>query len=104
MSAARGIRVPACVALLAAAALLAGALAAPATPEAEPLKPRPPAADGSTPMDEPLRLLTRARQAFAAVRDYSCDFIRRERLRGQMQPDQFMRMKVRTEPFAVHLR
>src|SRR5262245_32115604 len=65
----------------------------------------PPAAgEAPTAMDEPLRLLERARKGFEQVKDYTCDFIKRERIRGEMQPDQFMRMKVRTKPFYVHLR
>src|SRR5262245_24378964 len=61
-------------------------------------------ADDPSPMDEPIRLLERARKAFAHVKDYTCDFVKRERIRGELQPDQFMRMKVRTKPFSVHLK
>jgi hypothetical protein len=38
------------------------------------------------------------------VRDYTCLFIKRERLRGQLQPDNLIDMKVRTQPFSVYLR
>lgn len=93
MQAAHKVRVPGVVWCL--ATLLAGVLTATATPSS-------PA--GSMPMDEPLRLLERAQKAFRGVRDYACDFIKRERIRGELQPHQFMRMKVRTEPFSVHLK
>src|SRR5262245_15458494 len=64
----------------------------------------PPANEAPTAMDEPLRLLERARKGFEHVKDYTGDFIKRERIRGEMQPDQFIRMKVRTKPLSVHLR
>jgi hypothetical protein len=64
----------------------------------------PPRADGSLAMDAPLRLLADARQAFQGVQDYSCLLIKRERVRGQMQADQVISMKVRNQPFSVALR
>lgn len=57
----------------------------------------------SLPLDEPLRLLEQARRTYAGVRDYSCLLITRERVKGQMQPDQLISMKVRAKPFSVHL-
>jgi hypothetical protein len=64
----------------------------------------PPTADGSSAMDAPLRLLGEAREAFRGVRDYSCLLIKRERIRGQLQADQVIVMKVRSQPFSVYLR
>jgi hypothetical protein len=55
-------------------------------------------------MDEPLRLVTEASHVFARVYDYSCVFVKRERLRDQLQPDQVMDMKVRNQPLSVYLR
>ncbi len=63
-----------------------------------------PAADSGNPMDEPLRLLAQARENFAKVRDYSCTMIKRERLNGQLSPDNIILMKVRNQPFSVYLR
>jgi hypothetical protein len=63
-----------------------------------------PAAPAQTsPMDEPLRLLGAARQAYADVRDYTCLLIKRERMQGQLQPDHLITMRVRTQPFSVYL-
>lgn len=64
-------------------------------------------ADPVTPsgsMTEPLRLIERAQQKFAEVQDYTCDFIKRERVGNALQEPQFVRMKVRHKPFSVHLR
>jgi hypothetical protein len=58
----------------------------------------------TTPMDQPVRLLAEAKQSFQGVRDYTCLFIKRERLRGQLQADNLIEMKVRNQPFSVYLR
>jgi hypothetical protein len=58
----------------------------------------------SNPMDVPLRLVAEASVAYKGVRDYSCLFVKRERLRGQLQPENLIAMKVRTQPFSVYLR
>jgi Protein of unknown function (DUF1571) len=70
-----------------------------------PPEPKPvpkPGADAS-PMDEPLRLLAAARKAFDEVNDYTCLLIKRERIDGQVLPDNVMQMKFRKEPFSVGL-
>jgi uncharacterized protein DUF1571 len=64
----------------------------------------PPPADKVSAMDEPLRLLAEARKAFQDVRDYTCVLIKKERLRGVMQPDNVVSMKVRNRPFSIYLR
>jgi hypothetical protein len=55
-------------------------------------------------MDEPLRLLAEARNAYKEVRDYTCVLVKKERMRGQLQPENVISMKVRCEPFSVYLR
>jgi Protein of unknown function (DUF1571) len=65
--------------------------------------PPPAAPDGPSPMDEPLRLIGAARESFRGVRDYSCQLTKRERLRGQLQPENVIAMKVRNQPFSVCL-
>ncbi len=55
-------------------------------------------------MDVPLRLIADARQSYQAVQDYTCTFIKRERLGTQVQPEQLIAMKVRTQPFSVYMR
>src|SRR5215831_5184205 len=63
----------------------------------------PPQVASASPMDEPLRLLAEARKAFQDVRDYTCVMIKKERLRGVMQPDNVVKMKVRNQPFSIYL-
>ncbi|MHB1424421.1 MAG: DUF1571 domain-containing protein [Gemmataceae bacterium] len=82
-----------------------------APPPAQPPAPQPmppaaataPAAAAS-PMDEPLRLIREAQQAYQNVRDYTCLLVKRERVNGALPPDNVMEMKVRTQPFSVYLR
>lgn len=54
--------------------------------------------------DQSMRLIAEARQAFQGVRDYSCLFIKRENVNGQLQPENWMTMKVRNQPFSVALK
>jgi hypothetical protein len=55
-------------------------------------------------LDQPLRILAEARESYRGVRDYTCLFIKKERLRGQLQPDHLIAMRVRTQPFSIYLR
>ena len=64
----------------------------------------PPAPAAASPLDQPLQLLANARQAYQGVRDYTCLFIKREQVNGQMQPENVMAMKVRVQPFSVYFR
>jgi len=57
-----------------------------------------------TALDVPLQLIGTARQAYQGVHDYQCLFVKRERIRGQLQPENLIEMKVLTEPFSVYLR
>jgi hypothetical protein len=59
---------------------------------------------GSAPsMEVPLRLIAEARQSYRAITDYTCLFIKREQIRGQLQAENLISMKVRTQPFSVYL-
>jgi hypothetical protein len=60
--------------------------------------------ESASPLDEPLRLIGEARKSYAEVRDYTCILIKKETMRGQMQPESVVVMKVRNEPFSVYLR
>ncbi|HJT78291.1 MAG TPA: DUF1571 domain-containing protein [Gemmataceae bacterium] len=88
------------VALLA----LAVAVLAQAPPAGRDARIPPPAAGAPSAMDEPLRLAHLARQSYQQVQTYTCLLIKRERLRGQLEPDHLIRMRVRTQPFSVYLR
>lgn len=58
----------------------------------------------TTSLETPLRLIGEARNSYSRITDYQCLFIKRERLRGQLQAENVTVMKVRTEPFSVYLR
>jgi hypothetical protein len=75
----------------------------PPAPQAAP--PATPPAATASPMDEPLRLIHEAQQAYQNVRDYTCLLVKRERINGALAPgDHVIEMKVRTQPFSVYLR
>jgi len=56
------------------------------------------------PMDEPLRLLAEAKSGFEKVSDYTCTLVKKERINGELTPENVVAMSVRTEPFGVDLR
>jgi hypothetical protein len=63
-----------------------------------------PPADKSRGMDQALALLAEARHCFQNVRDYECRLRQRERVRGVLQPESVLTMRVRQKPFSVYLR
>jgi len=92
------------VALAAWVALAVGVVANPPPGTLPQQQSAPPGTDVPSIMDTPLRLIGEARQTFQGVRDYTCLLIKRERIHGQLQPDQVIVMKVRSQPFSVYLR
>jgi hypothetical protein len=79
---------------------------APTAPAARTTVPPPAAtaAPAAHPLDEPLRLLAKAKQAMATVQDYSCTLIKQERIGDVMTPVSVATMMVRHEPFSVYLK
>lgn len=63
-----------------------------------------PAPAASSPMEEPIRLISEARKSFQGVKDYTCVFVKREFLNGALQPENQVALKVRNQPFSVHLK
>jgi Protein of unknown function (DUF1571) len=57
----------------------------------------------NSPLDPALHYLLEARQAYQSVRDYTCLFIKRERVKGVLQPENVVTMKARSNPFAVYM-
>jgi hypothetical protein len=84
--------------VLAAVLLLLPALSQAQTSTAP--TPTPP----SSPLDSPLRVMLEAREAYKQVKDYTCTFVKREQVRGQLLPENVIQMKVRSQPFSVYLR
>ena len=56
------------------------------------------------PLEPVLARLDVARQALQRVKGYECQFIKRERIHGQLGPHEYMHLKIRHEPFSVYLR
>jgi outer membrane lipoprotein-sorting protein len=62
-----------------------------------------PSANASA-LDEPIRLALEAREKFKGIQDYTCTFIKRERIKGQLLPEEYVHMKARTRPFSVYMK
>lgn len=92
-----------CFELLSLAAVALAVGANPPPPANPGAAPAAPAAAAPLPMDVPLRLLTEARQSYQNVKDYSCLFVKRENIQGQLRPENVVEMKVRGQPFSVYL-
>jgi hypothetical protein len=60
----------------------------------------PPAAS----MEQALALVAQAQRQFQAVGDYTCTVVKRERVRGELQPENVMTLLVRNRPFSIYLR
>jgi hypothetical protein len=76
----------------------------PSLPPMQPTETGAPAAAVVGSMDEALRLIGEARQAYRGVRDYTCRMIKRERVNGRLQPENVILLAVRTDPFSVDMR
>ena len=57
-----------------------------------------------SPLDEPIGWLNEARRSYAVVKDYSCTLMSRERVRGDLLDVNVIQMKVKTQPFSIHMR
>jgi hypothetical protein len=79
----------------------------PCEPPAAPASLGEPAAgavEAASTLDEPLRLIARARAAYAKVNDYTCLLTKRERMDGRLSPEHLIQMKCKERPFSVYLR
>jgi hypothetical protein len=54
--------------------------------------------------DQAGQLIAEARASFARVRDYMGTLVKQERVGGQLQPEQFITLRVRQQPFSVYLK
>jgi Protein of unknown function (DUF1571) len=50
------------------------------------------------------QLITDARTSVGRIRDYTGTLVKQERIGGQLQPEQFIEMRVRQQPFSVYLK
>ena len=87
--------------LLGAVALLGLAAACRAAPRAAD---NAAASADVSPMDEPVRLITEAKTSYDKIADYTCTLVKKERINGDLTPENVIVMSVRNEPFSVDLR
>jgi len=57
-----------------------------------------------SPVERAGQLLAEAQGSFARVRDYTGTLVRQERIGGQLQPEQFIDVRVRQQPYSVALK
>jgi hypothetical protein len=57
-----------------------------------------------SPVEQAGQLIGEARASFARVRDYTGTLVRQERIGGRLQPEQFMDVRVRQQPYSVYLK
>jgi hypothetical protein len=58
----------------------------------------------ASPLDRPLRLIAEARKSFENVQDYTATLVKREQVNGQLLPENVIALKVRNQPFSIHMR
>ena len=63
-----------------------------------------PAAAALSKLDQPLAWMQEAKRNYAVVKDYSCTMVSEENVRGKLQDQNIIQLKVKTEPFSVHMR
>jgi hypothetical protein len=54
-----------------------------------------------SPLENVGQLLAEAKASFANVRDYTATVVRQERIGGQLQPEAYINVRIRQEPFSV---
>lgn len=82
---------------IALVALIAGHLAHAQQPPAAP----PPSQSAA---DQVNVLVSEAKASFTRVRDYMGTFVKEERVNGVLQPEQYIELRVRQQPFGVYLK
>jgi hypothetical protein len=55
-------------------------------------------------LDQPLAWLFDAKRNYGALKDYSCTLVSEENVRGKLQDQNIIQLKVKTEPFCVYMR
>jgi Protein of unknown function (DUF1571) len=57
-----------------------------------------------SPVERAGQLIGEATSSFGRVRDYTGTLVRQERIGGRLQPEQFIAIRVRQQPYSVHLK
>ena len=66
--------------------------------------PRPVADPRQTKLTEALKTIDQAEKALAALSDYTCHMVMKERIGGKLGAPNKVELSVRHEPFAVHMK
>lgn len=62
------------------------------------------AAESNQPLDKALSLAKSSLEALDEIKDYTCIFVKQERVGGQLLDEERLAMKIRHEPFSVYMR
>src|SRR5204863_5478443 len=57
-----------------------------------------------SPIEQVGQWLAEAKASFAGIRDYTAMVVRQERIGGQLQPEAFIDVRIRQQPFSVCLK
>jgi len=71
-------------------------------PAPQPTQPNPQAGPRYT-LDDGLKVVHKSLDVLGKIQDYSCTFIKRERVDGQLTDYSYIDMKLRHEPFSVYM-
>ncbi|MBI3823881.1 MAG: DUF1571 domain-containing protein [Planctomycetes bacterium] len=63
-----------------------------------------PAALNQTPLDQPIQWMETAKTNYGAVKDYTCYLSSQESVNGKLLEKSVILLKMKTEPFSVHMR
>jgi hypothetical protein len=77
---------------------------APKAKTASPPKKKADAQSGAASLDEALALAKSSLESLEKIKDYTCIFVKRERVSGELLPEERLQMKVRHQPFSVYMR
>ena len=62
-----------------------------------------PAANRVSELDQPIAWMIEAKRNYSAVKDYSCILATQENVNGKLQEQNIIQLKMKTEPFSVHM-
>lgn len=60
--------------------------------------------DAAQPLEKALKLARGSLKTLEQIKDYSCTFVKRERVDGELLDEERLEMKVRHKPFSVYMR
>ena len=55
-------------------------------------------------LERPIAMLQEAKRNYGAVKDYTCTLVSQERVHGQLGEENYIQLKLKTQPFSVYMR